>query len=122
MPWLKPAPLTAEEWEIVKAHTTIGAKILSDGATHEQWNGRGYPRGLAGDTIPIAGRIVAVADAFDAMTTARPYRTALDIAAAIEEIGKHSGTAFDPAIVAVLPSLVDAAAVATADFARSGRA
>jgi putative two-component system response regulator len=132
---LKPAPLTAEEWEIVKAHTTIGAKILSDGATpliqmaeviahthHEHWDWRGYPRGLAGGTIPISGRIVAVADAFDAMTTARPYRAALDIAAAIEEIRRHSGTAFDPAIVAVLPSLVDAAAVATADTARSRRA
>jgi putative two-component system response regulator len=129
---LKRAPLTAEEWEIVKAHTTIGAKILSDGATpliqmaeaiahthHEQWDGKGYPRGLAGDAIPIAGRIVAVADAFDAITNARPYRAALDITAAIEEIRRHSGTAFDPAIVAMLPPLVDAAGVATADFARS---
>ncbi len=124
---LKPAPLTEEEREIVKTHTTIGAKIMS-GATspllqmaeavahthHERWDGTGYPRGLAGDAIPIAGRIVAVADAFDAMTTARPYRAPLDPAAAIVEICAHSGTAFDPAIVAVLPSLLNVVTPASA--------
>ena len=122
---LKPAPLTAEEREIVQTHTTIGARVLSGATTplmqmaeeiahthHERWDGTGYPRGLAGEAIPIGGRIVAVADAFDAMTTARPYRIPLDAAAAIVEITAHSGTAFDPAIVAVLPSLRDVVAPA----------
>jgi len=87
---LKAGPLTAEEFEMMKAHTVIGARILSGSrfpllqmaeeialSHHERWDGKGYPRGLRGEQIPLAGRIVAVADAFDALTSSRPYRPAL---------------------------------------------
>ncbi len=87
---LKPGPLTVEEFEMMKAHTVIGARILSGSRVpllqmaeeialthHERWDGRGYPRGPRGEQIPLAGRIVAVADAFDAMTSGRPYRPSL---------------------------------------------
>jgi HD-GYP domain-containing protein (c-di-GMP phosphodiesterase class II)/pSer/pThr/pTyr-binding forkhead associated (FHA) protein len=99
--------LTAAEFEIMKTHTTIGAKMLEQVADlapvmpivrshHERWDGKGYPDGLAGEDIPLLARIVAVADAYDAMTTDRPYRKALSAEFAFAEIEKMIGKQFDP--------------------------
>jgi cyclic di-GMP phosphodiesterase len=109
---LKPAALTAEEFEVIKTHTVIGSRILcqSRGAVlrmateialshHERWDGGGYPMGLSEQEIPIAGRIVAVADAFDAMTHARPYKAASAVDEAVAEVLRCSGTQFDPDVV-----------------------
>jgi HD-GYP domain-containing protein (c-di-GMP phosphodiesterase class II) len=107
----KPGPLTAEEYEHVKQHVTIGYGILS-GLTgirhllpavlhhHERWDGTGYPDGLAGALIPQLARILAVADAFDALTTARPHRAALPHLEAEEVLRQGAGTQWDPAVVA----------------------
>jgi putative two-component system response regulator len=115
---LKPGKLTADEFEVIKTHTVIGGRILSNSnvpilrmATsiafthHERWDGTGYPAGLRELEIPVAGRIVAVADAFDAMTHARPYKTALSVEHAVEEIKRCSGTQFDPQIVEAFMTL-----------------
>ena len=109
---LKKGPLTDEERDVMREHTTIGAAILNDCTEpvmrmarqialthHEWWNGAGYPRGLREAEIPLEGRIVSVADAFDAMTSDRPYRKAISAEAAIAELEKHSGTQFDPQVV-----------------------
>jgi putative two-component system response regulator len=109
---LKPGKLTAEEFEVIKTHTVIGGRILGDShfrilqvATeialthHERWDGAGYPSQLRGEDIPIAGRIVAVADAFDAMTHSRVYKDAFTVNHAVAEIIRCSGTQFDPRIV-----------------------
>lgn len=108
----KPGKLTAEEFEIVKTHTEIGARILSGGQTavmqlaesialshHERWDGTGYPYGLVGEQIPICGRIVAVADVFDALTSERVYKSAIPPAEAVEIILAESGKHFDPQVV-----------------------
>ncbi|MDX2003643.1 MAG: tetratricopeptide repeat protein [Meiothermus sp.] len=110
---LKPGKLTPEEYDVVKTHTTLGAEILGDGRSellrvaeqiarshHERWDGKGYPQGLAGEDIPEAGRIVAVADVLDALTSERPYKRAWTLSEAIEEIQKSAGTQFDPRVVA----------------------
>jgi len=125
---LKPAALTPEEFDVIKTHTTIGHRILGKShapilrmaadiaATHhERWDGTGYPAGLAGQQIPIVGRIVAVADAFDAMTHPRPYRAATTIVGAVAEVERCKGTQFDPEIVEAFgcidhTTLVDGAA------------
>lgn len=109
---LKEGPLTDEEFEVMKRHTVIGAELLSGGASdlavkaetiaryhHERWNGRGYPAGLAGEEIPLAGRMVAVVDAFDAMTHARPYKPAWPVERALEELRACAGGQFDPDVV-----------------------
>jgi putative two-component system response regulator len=109
----KPDALTSEEFAIVKTHTTIGetmlanshAPVLRMGAEiasthHERWDGAGYPAGLHGNDIPIAGRIVAVADSFDAITHARPYRSAAPVKEAVVEIERCAGGQFDPDVVA----------------------
>jgi len=109
---LKPAALTDEEFEAMKRHTTIGAQILSNSemsimklseiiavSHHEKWDGSGYPNNLKGYAIPLAGRIVAVADAFDAMTSDRPYRKALDASTVRRELVKGAGSQFDELIV-----------------------
>ena len=106
----KPGPLTPEEWDEMKRHPHIGQSMLRDisflsGAAaivyahHERYDGKGYPRGLAADEIPLGARIFAVADTFDAMTSDRPYRKALPPEVARDEILKHSGTQFDPRVV-----------------------
>jgi putative nucleotidyltransferase with HDIG domain len=103
----KPGKLTPEEFTIMKSHTVKGAAILATvpdlaciipivRSHHEQWNGSGYPDGLAGEQIPRLARIVAVADAFDAMTSDRPYRKGMHSAVAFEEVQKQSGRQFDP--------------------------
>lgn len=108
---LKPGKLTKEEFEQMKTHTTLGAKMLSGGefpllqmaeeialTHHEHWDGKGY-LGLKGESIPIAGRIVAVADVFDALTHERPYKKAWSQNEALDEIQRQSGRQFDSRIV-----------------------
>jgi putative two-component system response regulator len=107
----KPAPLTAEEYAEMKRHPEIGARImegssfLRPGHTavlhhQERWDGTGYPFGLAGEDISLHGRIVSVVDTFDAIVSARPYRSAATCEEALAEIRRHAGTQFDPAVVA----------------------
>ena len=108
----KPGRLTAEEFAVMQTHTLIGAEMLADGATrhmrmaetiarshHEWWNGKGYPDGLSGDAIPLAARIVAVADVYDALMHARPYRGAWKRDRVIGELRRKTGTHFDPRVV-----------------------
>jgi putative nucleotidyltransferase with HDIG domain len=105
----KPGRLTPEEYELVKAHTEVGDKILKPLGFlrreakavrhhHERYDGKGYPDKLAGDDIPLIARVVAVADAFDAMTSDRAYRKALPVEAAIAQIEQGAGTQFDPVV------------------------
>jgi putative two-component system response regulator len=114
---LKPGSLTDEEFEIMKTHTTIGARILSGSrfpllrmaeeialTHHERWDGRGYPKGLRRDALPVAGRIVAVADAFDAMTNDRPYRKALSPEEAWKILWDGAGTQWDTAVIEAFSS------------------
>jgi len=109
---LKPGRLTPEEFKEMQLHCMSGAKILSDGRTpllqmaeriarshHERFDGTGYPDGLAGEAIPIEARIVSVADVFDALTHARPYKVAWEVNEAIAEIKAQSGRQFDPRVV-----------------------
>ena len=106
----KSETLTDEEWREMRRHPELGYRILKDidfleGASeivyahHERYDGTGYPRGLAGDEIPRGARVFAVVDAYDAMTTHRPYRKALPHNKAVEEIQRNSGTQFDPQVV-----------------------
>ena len=106
----KPGPLTSEEWQQMRKHPAIGYEMLKDVkflstaaeivyAHHERYDGKGYPTGLKGEDVPLGARIFAVADAFDAMTSNRPYRRALSADKAREEITTNSGTQFDPAVV-----------------------
>jgi putative two-component system response regulator len=108
----KPGKLDPEEWQIMKTHADIGAKILSGHDSdlltmarlialthHEKWDGSGYPRGLKGEDIPLVGRIVALADVFDALTSVRPYKHAWSIEEAVVYIRDNSGIHFDPQLV-----------------------
>ena len=115
---LKPGRLTESEMAEMRRHSEIGAAILevhdamSDIAQivrhhHERWDGRGYPDALVGKAVPLGGRIIAVADAFSAMTSNRIYRAALPLDQAWTELRRHSGTQFDPEIVAVFEQIVD---------------
>lgn len=105
-------PLSEDEISLIRAHPSIGALILSGGTSplirmaeriarshHERWDGKGYPDGLSGEAIPVEARIVAVSDAFDAMTNNRAYRLALSEEEAVSEIRSGSGTQFDPDVV-----------------------
>jgi putative nucleotidyltransferase with HDIG domain len=115
---LKRGRLTPEERATMRRHAEAGAQILSGSESsvlrmaeaiarshHERWDGQGYPFGLAGDAIPLAGRIVAVADVFDALTHERPYKPAWPVAEAVAEIERGAGTHFDPAVVAAFRRL-----------------
>jgi response regulator RpfG family c-di-GMP phosphodiesterase len=108
----KPGRLTDEERETMKTHTTIGGNILSGSASelvrlaqeialthHEHWDGNGYPNGVSGERIPLAGRICAICDVFDALLSTRPYKEAWSIDRALEEIERVSGSQFDPGLV-----------------------
>ncbi|WP_157669659.1 two-component system response regulator [Chitinibacter sp. GC72] len=114
-------PLEPDEWEIMKTHAQIGHLILSRGHSplfalaaeialthHEKWDGSGYPSGLSGEQIPESGRIVALADVFDALTTKRPYKQAWSLDSAITEIQRGSGTHFDPRLVEAFMANLDA--------------
>jgi HD-GYP domain-containing protein (c-di-GMP phosphodiesterase class II) len=115
----KPGELDAYEWQIIRSHTIQGERVLKQvgGAlarvagyvrsTHERFDGEGYPDGLVGEAIPVEARIVSVCDAFSAMTTDRPYRAALSIDAALEELHDGAGTQFDPRIVSAFERIVD---------------
>lgn len=109
---LKKGTLTSEEWDKVKTHTLVGDHILSGGRSallqmareiavshHECWDGSGYPHGLSGESIPLVGRIVGVADVFDALTHRRPYKAAWPLKESIQEIERLSGSRFDPQVV-----------------------
>ncbi|MBD3867731.1 MAG: HD domain-containing protein [Acidobacteria bacterium] len=106
----KPGALTPEEYDVMKTHTTRGAEIMApirklkniiDGlrSHHERWNGSGYPDGLKGEDIPLMGRIIAVADTFDAMTTNRPYQRSLSFQQAVDRINDIKASAFDDRVV-----------------------
>ncbi len=109
---LKPGKLDKKEWEIMKLHPAYGAKIVGDHESpllklartvalthHEKWDGSGYPKGLKGEEIPLCGRVVAVADVFDALTTKRPYKDAWSIERSIDLIESEKGKHFDPEVV-----------------------
>ncbi len=109
---LKPGSLTGEEWEQMKRHTTIGADLLKGGASrliqlgesialthHERWDGRGYPAGLRENQIPLEGRLVAVCDVYDALTSQRPYKQAWSDEEALAYIQREAGRSFDPDVV-----------------------
>jgi HD-GYP domain-containing protein (c-di-GMP phosphodiesterase class II) len=114
----KPSKLTDEEFEIIKRHTIEGQVLLDRvggllgrvgeivRSCHERWDGKGYPDGLAGEEIPLAARIVFTCDAYNAMTTDRPYRKAMDRDAALLEMTENSGTQFDPRCAAALERVV----------------
>jgi diguanylate cyclase (GGDEF)-like protein/putative nucleotidyltransferase with HDIG domain len=109
----KPGPLDDEEWEVMRTHPELGARILAPIASlapvvpivrssHERWDGRGYPEGLAGEAIPIGARIASACDAFRAMIEPRPYREPLKREQALAELTANAGTQFDPACVEAL--------------------
>ena len=115
---LKPGKLTADEFTLMKRHTTIGAQILARHHTptmqvaatialshHERWDGSGYPNGLVGTEIPLAGRLVGIVDVFDALTHSRPYKKAWPVADALAEIARGAGRQFDPEAAAALAAL-----------------
>jgi two-component system, cell cycle response regulator len=108
-PWVvdKPAPLSQAEERLMRTHPAMGQRILERRpvlmalaplvrATHERWDGRGYPDGLRGAEIPLPSRVVGICDAFDAMTSDRPYSSAMPIDEALDEIRRGAGTQFDP--------------------------
>jgi HD-GYP domain-containing protein (c-di-GMP phosphodiesterase class II) len=115
----KPGPLDDDEWAVMKRHTTIGADLLAGSRSpvvqmgeviarthHERWDGRGYPTGLAGEAIPLAGRICAVCDVFDALLSARPYKAAWTLGDTLREIERESGRHFDPRLARLLLEMV----------------
>lgn len=121
---LKPGKLSPEEWKTMKTHTRIGADILSGDDSdlmrmahdialthHEKWDGTGYPGGISGEIIPLTGRITALADVFDALTSERPYKAAWSIDKAINYIQEQSGQHFDPELVRLfqknLPEIIE---------------
>jgi putative two-component system response regulator len=117
---LKPGKLDSEEWCVMQQHTLIGAQMLATSHSkylragevialthHEKWNGTGYPQGLAGEEIPLSGRICAVADVFDALTSERPYKEAFDVEAACELLQNGKGTHFDPSLVELFLANLD---------------
>lgn len=109
---LKPGKLDAEEWQIMQTHVDIGVEILSGSDSelmnmaaevaqnhHEKWDGSGYPCALAGEKIPLTGRVVAIADVFDALTTERPYKKAWPIDKAVDFLQEQKGKHFEPTLV-----------------------
>jgi putative nucleotidyltransferase with HDIG domain len=127
----KPGPLTAEEFEVIQEHPAVGARILRSvpflaphvpivELHHERPDGQGYPHRLRGDEIPILARIVHVADAFDAITSARAYRPARGSADALRELWRHAGSQFDAEAVQALAAAMPAIELTTDDEARAG--
>jgi response regulator RpfG family c-di-GMP phosphodiesterase len=125
----KPAKLDADEWETMKTHTTIGAHILAGSRApliqmaetialthHERWDGSGYPNGLAGEEIPLIGRIASICDVYDALISERPYKSAWPADEALAEIARVSGAQFDPELVAKFLELMGAQPEPPSDF------
>jgi diguanylate cyclase (GGDEF)-like protein len=119
----KQGPLTDEEWRFVHEHTLIGARIISAApalthvaklvrSSHERWDGTGYPDRLAAEEIPIGSRIVSACDALAAMVTDRPYREAVDLPNALQELARCAGSQFDPAVVGALTAVLSTAPAA----------
>lgn len=115
---LKPGRLIPEEFEVVKQHAKIGADIIGEHKSellqlsrltalthHEKWNGKGYPGGLAGEAIPLAGRMTAIADVFDALTSVRPYKQAWGVDEALSWIHKEAGESLDPSLARMFVEL-----------------
>jgi PAS domain S-box-containing protein len=130
---LKAGKLTPEEFEVMKTHAALGSRLLSSGSSpvlqmaaviaathHERWDGGGYPNRLPGETIPLVGRIVAVADVFDALTHDRPYKRAWPVEDAIAEIGRGAGGQFDPRVVTAFLALRDTLASVLDDLSGAG--
>jgi len=114
----KPGRLTDEEYELIKSHVIIGPKLVEGldflqnaapiaFAHHERWDGKGYPQALAGEDIPLGGRIMAVADAYDAMTSDRPYRKGMPMEKAMQILRDGAGTQWDARIVDVFLGTLD---------------
>jgi putative two-component system response regulator len=125
---LKPGAYTKDDFKAMQLHSSIGARILSGstnellmlaeqiaGTHHERWDGRGYPGGLAGSAIPLCGRIVSVADVFDALTHRRPYKQPWPVDRAAREILDGAGTKFDPAVIGAFSRLDHAMLIQAAD-------
>jgi putative nucleotidyltransferase with HDIG domain len=114
----KPGKLDPDEWEIIKTHTVEGQRMLERvggfmgkvgqivRCHHERWDGGGYPDGLRGESIPLEARIISCCDAFNAMTTNRPYRQAMPTSIALAELSEHAGSQFDPQIVNTLANVI----------------
>ncbi|MDP2747661.1 two-component system response regulator [Pseudomonas sp.] len=120
----KPGKLDEEEWAVMRQHVEIGARIIGEHASgllrtaqrialshHEKWDGTGYPNGLSGEDIPLEGRIVAIADVFDALTSVRPYKAAWSVEDAVGLLQEESGRHFDPQLVELfiqqLPAILE---------------
>ena len=114
----KPGRLSDEEFEIIKRHPTLGAGIMKDFSSipgvvngiryhHERYDGKGYNDGLKGDEIPLEGRIICVADSYDAMSSKRCYRNALSYDFILDELKRNAGTQFDPDIVKCMVQIVE---------------
>ncbi|HIJ83606.1 MAG: two-component system response regulator [Magnetococcales bacterium] len=117
---LKPGKLTSEEFDIIKTHAEIGYEIIGPQKSdllnmgrvialthHEKWNGTGYPKRIAGEVIPLAGRLVAIGDVFDALTSSRPYKKAWTLDDALGLLAKESGEHFDPRLAQIFSGLRD---------------
>jgi len=117
---MKPGKLDEEEWQIMQTHAIRGSELLVGASSelmlmaeeiarthHEKWDGSGYPNGLKGDEIPLVGRMCAIADVFDALTSKRPYKKAWSFEEAVEEIQDSSGTHFDPELVKIFMKVKD---------------
>jgi len=122
----KPGPLTDEEWRVMRTHPQLGALMVADVrqlekarevimAHHERFDGKGYPNGLVGGAVPLAARVFTIADAFDAMISDRPYRSAMSLPDARAEVRRCSGTQFDPQAVTAFESISDAELEAVAN-------
>jgi HD-GYP domain-containing protein (c-di-GMP phosphodiesterase class II) len=127
---LKPSSLTDHEWETMKRHCEIGHRMLSGFGFlrealavvlhhHERFDGRGYPFGLSGETIPFSARIFAVVDAYDAMTSDRPYRPPLDPGQAKEELARCAAAQFDPMIVDAFLDLSESSVRGAVSYAQA---
>jgi HD-GYP domain-containing protein (c-di-GMP phosphodiesterase class II) len=114
----KPGPLDTSEWALVRQHTLIGQRIIAAApgldavavtvrSSHERWDGGGYPDGLAGEAIPVVSRIIAICDAYEAMTADRPYRPRMSREQAVAELRLNAGTQFDPRLVEVFVAALE---------------
>ncbi|MDQ6963965.1 MAG: HD domain-containing phosphohydrolase, partial [Mariprofundales bacterium] len=127
---LKPGKLDRDEWRIMQKHAENGGNILADGSSplmkmgasianthHEKWDGSGYPKGLAGEEIPIEGRITAICDVFDALLSARPYKEPWSLEETVDLIRREAGRHFDPALTQLLLDNIDTMTAIRARFA-----